>query len=39
MEPRDDYRASGDYKKNLIRVMVGRAFAEAAGEAGIKIAD
>ena len=39
IEPRDDFRASGEYKKHLISVMVGRAFTEAAGEAGLEIAD
>jgi carbon-monoxide dehydrogenase medium subunit len=39
LEPRDDHRASGDYRKHLVAVMVSRAFAEAAREAGIEIAD
>ncbi len=39
IEPRDDHRASADYRKHLVRIMVGRAFAEAAGEAGVTIAD
>ena len=39
IEPRDDHRASGDYRRHLIEVMVSRAFADAAGEAGIEIAD
>jgi carbon-monoxide dehydrogenase medium subunit len=37
--PREDYRASAEYRKHLIKVMVGRAFAEAAVEAGATIAD
>jgi carbon-monoxide dehydrogenase medium subunit len=36
---RDDHRASAGYRKHLVKVMVSRAFAEAAGEAGIDIAD
>jgi carbon-monoxide dehydrogenase medium subunit len=39
IEPRDDHRASGDYRRHLIEVMVSRAFSDAAGEAGIEIAD
>lgn len=39
IEPRDDFRTSGEYKRHIIRIMVGRALMEAAGEAGIEIAD
>jgi carbon-monoxide dehydrogenase medium subunit len=37
VEPRDDHRASADYRRRLIRVMVSRAVADAAKEAGIEI--
>jgi carbon-monoxide dehydrogenase medium subunit len=39
IEPTNDHRASAGYRKHLIKIMVSRAFAEAAGEAGIVIAD
>ena len=38
VKPRDDHRASSEYRKHLIKIMVGRAFVEAAKEAGITIA-
>ena len=39
IEAREDHRASAGYRRSLIEVMVGRAFAEAAKEAGCAIAD
>jgi carbon-monoxide dehydrogenase medium subunit len=39
VQPREDHRASARYRRHLVKVMVSRAFAEAAGEAGIEIAD
>ena len=39
VRPRDDYRASAEYRKHLVRVMVGRALVEAASEAGVEIED
>lgn len=38
VEPRDDHRASAEYRRHLIGVMVGRAFVEAAEQAGVTIA-
>jgi len=37
VEPHGDHRASADYRRHLIGVMVRRAFAEAAEEAGVAI--
>jgi carbon-monoxide dehydrogenase medium subunit len=39
VKPRDDYRASADYRRHLIKVMAARALAEAIEEAGVDLAD
>jgi carbon-monoxide dehydrogenase medium subunit len=39
VKPKADSRASADYRKSLIRVMVARALTDAAVEAGVRFAD
>jgi carbon-monoxide dehydrogenase medium subunit len=39
VKPKADSRASADYRKSLIRVMVARALTDAVWEAGIRLAD
>ena len=39
VKPKADARASADFRKSLVRVMVARALTEAAEEAGAGIAD
>jgi carbon-monoxide dehydrogenase medium subunit len=39
VKPRADSRASADYRKNLVRVMVARALTDAVYGAGVRFAD
>ena len=39
VKPKADSRASAEYRKSLIKVMVARALADAVGEAGVDLAD
>lgn len=39
VKPRSDYRASGDYRKHLIKTMVARSVYRAGAEAGYKRED
>jgi len=39
VRPKADSRASADYRKSLIKVMVARALTDAAAEAGVRFAD
>jgi CO/xanthine dehydrogenase FAD-binding subunit len=37
IKPRSDFRASGEYRKHLVEVLVARSLAGAAAEAGAKL--
>jgi carbon-monoxide dehydrogenase medium subunit len=39
VKPKADYRASPDYRKHLVKVMVARALRDAMEEAGVDLAD
>jgi carbon-monoxide dehydrogenase medium subunit len=39
VKPKADYRASSEYRKHLIEVLVGRSLVEAAEEAGFSLED